>query len=388
VGGREKHRFLRSRYTRRSFKGDERMKRKQLTALFAAVLGLGLLTGCKDLFHSEGDEDDNDSSSHGIPSNYTLAQSLAWLDSNVMEGGNYTITLRDNETIGPQRLYYGRNVNITLNGGTSERWIFLSSNGSLFTVESGITLTLDNNVTLQGRSDNTEPLVSVNNGGTLVLKDEAKISGNRASSTYGGGVFVNGGTFIMYGGVISGNSASHGGGVFGDYYGTFEMSGGIISDNFAIYDGGGVYVYNSRFAMNGGVISGNNTTFGGGGGVYVYNGEFMMTDGTINSNTTYGGGGGVYVYDNAFFEMIRGTISSNFAAYGGGAYINGGTFIKQWGGIIYGSGAGSLFKNTATNGDSYGHAVYVESGSKKRNTTADSSITLDSGFSGSAGGWE
>jgi uncharacterized repeat protein (TIGR02543 family) len=29
------------------------MKRKQLTALFAAVLCLGLLAGCKDLFHSE-----------------------------------------------------------------------------------------------------------------------------------------------------------------------------------------------------------------------------------------------------------------------------------------------------------------------------------------------
>jgi hypothetical protein len=40
-------------------------------------------------------------------------------------------------------------------------------------------------------------------------------------------------------------------------------------------------------------------------------------------------------------------------------------------------------KNTTTSGN--GHAVYVYSGSKKRNSTAYVGVTLDSG---SAGGWE
>jgi hypothetical protein len=68
-------------------------------------------------------------------------------------------------------------------------------------------------------------------------------------------------------------------------------------------------------------------------------------------------------------------------------YVNRGTFIKQAGGTIYGSNADDDLKNIAS-GDSYGHAVYVSSSSAKRNSTAGSSVTLDSGVSGSAGGWE
>jgi hypothetical protein len=71
-------------------------------------------------------------------------------------------------------------------------------------------------------------------------------------------------------------------------------------------------------------------------------------------------------------------------------YVGGsGTFIKQAGGIIYGSDAGNTLKNTATRGDYYGHAVYIDkSPSKKRNSTAGSGGTLDSRLNGSAGGWE
>jgi hypothetical protein len=71
-------------------------------------------------------------------------------------------------------------------------------------------------------------------------------------------------------------------------------------------------------------------------------------------------------------------------------YVNDGTFIKQSDGTIYGSDASSLLKNTATGGSNYGHAVYVATSptTKKRNSTAGSGVTLNSGISGSAGGWE
>jgi uncharacterized repeat protein (TIGR02543 family) len=64
-----------------------------------------------------------------------------------------------------------------------------------------------------------------------------------------------------------------------------------------------------------------------------------------------------------------------------------GTFTKQSGGTIYRSNEDSALRNTAANGDGYGHAVYVDYGSKKRNGTAGSSVTLDSGTSGADGGW-
>jgi hypothetical protein len=105
-----------------------------------------------------------------LPGGLSLAESLTWIRNNAEEGGNYIITLNADESLDPQWLYYNnRNVGITLDGGAAERTVSLSSTGSLFTVESGVTLTLGNNVTLQGRSDNTQALVHVSDG-TLVME--------------------------------------------------------------------------------------------------------------------------------------------------------------------------------------------------------------------------
>jgi hypothetical protein len=143
--------------------------------------------------------------------------------------------------------------------------------------------------------------------------------------------------------------------------------------------------------MNGGTISGNLAPEGG--GVEVGGGGiFSMSGGTISGNTAYAGGG-VDVYGDeegdGTFTMSGGTISGNSADYGGGVYVYGGMFVKQSSGIIYGSNASDTLKNTATNGNSYGHAVFVDSSPAKiRNTTAGAGVTLDSGVRGSSGGWE
>lgn len=87
--------------------------------------------------------------------------------------------------------------------------------------------------------------------------------------------------FNMYGGSISGNTASgNGGGV--DNRGTFNMYGGTISGNTASGDGGGVDNRNT-FNMYGGSISDNTANNGGG----VYNNGTMTVGGTaaITGNT-------------------------------------------------------------------------------------------------------
>jgi hypothetical protein len=82
--------------------------------------------------------------------------------------------------------------------------------------------------------------------------------------------------------------------------------------------------------------------------------------------------------------MSGGDISGNTSgSYGGGVYVSSGTFIKQSGGIIYGWDASDSLKNTAA---SRGHAVYVSS-AMQRNNTVGEGVFLDSGKSGSAGGW-
>jgi fibronectin type 3 domain-containing protein len=432
-----------------------------------------------------------------------LSETLSWLSANAVNSTHYTLSLTRGETISAQTLSYsGMDVTVTLKGKGGEKIVSLSGNGSLFTIAGGVTLVLDDGVTLKGHSSNTESLVWVNSGGNLVLKDGAEISGNTtysssysdysyygggvyvdggtftmnggaisgntaaasapvsAASAYGGGVYVSGGTFTMNGGAISGNTTSgHGGGVYVDSSGTFIMSGGEISGNTAAYSGvsvwgtftmnggtisdntggvdvwgtftmsdgtisgntasGGVVVAGSgTFTMSGGEISGNTATYSG-CGVDVAGGTFTMSGGTISGNTARaatsvgGGGGGVYVAGNGTFTMGGGAISGNTAPHGGGVYVDNGTFTmsggaisgntaqysyssgggvyvaggtfsgtftKQSGGVIYGSNGGSL-RNSAANGP----AVYVDLGSKKRNTTVGVGVTLDSRTSS---GWE
>ncbi|GHV36893.1 hypothetical protein AGMMS49546_03190 [Spirochaetia bacterium] len=347
-----------------------------------------------------------------VPDTLSLAESLIWVTNNAVDGGAYVITLRNNESIAPRTLSYdGRNVTVILSGGTAEKTISLSGGGSLFTLYSRVTLMLDNNVTLQGRS-NSRSLVSVS-GGTLIMKGGSKIKGNTSASTsssYGGGVNVSSGTFTMAGGEISGNTAtatatttttssSYGGGV-NVSGGTFTMAGGEISGNTSTTTitytstntassyGGGVNVSGGTFTMAGGEISGNTATATGttypfytassyGGGVNVSGGTFTMAGGEISGNTgtaTVTGTG----------TGTAGTASS----YGGGVYTNSnGTFTKT-SGVIYGSNISDALKNTVSSNNN-GHAVYVNSSpTKKRNTTAGISVNLDSRVGGTAANWE
>jgi uncharacterized repeat protein (TIGR02543 family) len=318
----------------------------------------------------------------GMPGNLPLSEVLTWISSNAVEGGSYTIIVKKNETISPQSLSYGdKNVSVTLNAGTMERTVSLSTTGALFTLESGVTLTLGNNITLQGRSDNTASLVWVNSGGALVMNTGSKISGNTSSSYHysyssrGGGVYVSGGTFTMNGGIISDNLSiyNYGGGVYVANGATFTMSGGTISGNKGSSYGGGVYVdVGGAFTMNSGTISSNitwessyspsgsgvyvsgtfmmqggtisgNTTGGGpyyfssfGGGVYVTGGGiFTMSGGTISGHTGFSSGGGVYAANLGIFTMSNGTISGNTAYDGGGVYVKG--VFTMSGGIISGN---------------------------------------------------
>jgi hypothetical protein len=149
---------------------------------------------------------------------------------------------------------------VTIDGGG--RVITLAvGTGSVITVGSGVTLTL-RNITFKGLDANIAALISVANGGTLVLEDGTVITGNTSSKS-GGGVAVNGGgRFTMRGGTISGNKAIGknitGGGVVVNGYGLFTMSGGTISGNEATSKGGGVFVNSSGlFTKTMGTIYGN-----------------------------------------------------------------------------------------------------------------------------------
>lgn len=208
---------------------------------------------------------------------------------------------------------------------------------------------------------------------------------------YGGGVYVDKGTFILSGGTISGNSATEGAGVYVNNGGRFTMTGGTISGNTASYQGGGVSVNeNGSFIMSGGIIFENNVsappnneTDYGGGGVYTA-GDFTMSSGSVISGNIANGclGGGVCVSgrDAVFTLENNAALSGNSALHGGGVHVsdqgtvimNGGTIgdkntaVGGGGGISMGGGefimnGGSISSNTSR----YGGGTYLSSTSAK-----------------------
>jgi hypothetical protein len=273
----------------------------------------------------------------------TLAQALAEVSNEIDKagGGEYTIMVSADETLAPQNLNYGgKTVKITLKSGGSSRTISLNGKGDLFILNTGVTLILEGNITLQGHSDNSSQLISVNNGGTLIV-DGGTISGNSS------GVSIYGGSLTMNAGAISGH---YNGGVY-VFAGSFIMNGGIIRWNQGSYgNGGGVNIGEGSFTMNGGIISGNQ----GGGGVNIGSGSFTMNGGSISGNFT----------------------SSTYG--GGGVSISSGTFRKTGNSIIYGDTdtTPSANENTALTG--WGHAIHWFNGgnTKHRNSTLGAGVNI------------
>ena len=190
--------------------------------------------------------------------------------------------------------------------------------------------------------------IKLANGGSFTLSD-CKGTGRitHADGLTGTGVYLDSaGTFTMYGGSISGNSAAEKGGGVYMTRSTFRMLGGSVSGNKAKY-GGGVYVYSGAFTLSGGSVSGNSSDEDG-AGVYTA-GTFNMTGGSVSGNFTTDAavtgyatkrGGGVYAAD--VFNMSGGTISGNTAAeYGGGVYVILSATCTITGGTISGNTSGN-----------------------------------------------
>lgn len=326
-----------------------------------------------------------------VPDTASLTEKLQWLQTNAESNGEYTLVVTNDESIKAQTLSFSDKSNITvrLTGSDGEKIISLLDKGSLFTIESGVTLVLDSGITLKGHDENDSALVSVSDdgGGALIMNSGARIRGNtniKDTGGNGGGVYIgSNGSFTMIGGEILDNntrkaavedgagpgvrmlraiSYSTGGGVsaFGSFtmkggkiynnrtdcygggvhvVGNFIMEGGEISHNKADY-GGGVRVHlGGNFTMEGGKIS-NNNAFNDGGGVNVFCGIFTMRGGEISNNTSKGGGG-VMVVGNmetmkkiGTFTMEGGKISDNTSNFGGGCNVNeDGSFIMKGGEI-------------------------------------------------------
>jgi uncharacterized repeat protein (TIGR02543 family) len=185
--------------------------------------------------------------------------------------GNFTVTLLQNQTITAGYTFITAGQNITITGSDIMRTINGSTIGTattMFTINNvTASLTLGNNVTIQGRTTaGTGSIVNISNG-KFVMQTGSRIREHTNST----GAVVN---------ISAGTSV-------------FEMNGGSIENNTTANTTGAAVIIataNGSFIMNGGSIIGNNnttvaSTTTASGGVYFTNGTFTMTGGSISGNT-------------------------------------------------------------------------------------------------------
>jgi phage shock protein PspC (stress-responsive transcriptional regulator) len=314
-----------------------------------------------------------------VPVNTSLIKQLQWLQANAESNGEYTIVVTSDENIEAQTLSFPDKSNITVRlTGEGEKIISLKGKGSLFTVESAVTLILGNGVTLQGCDENDKSLINIKSGGNFTMIG-GKISGNIAFSSGAGVRVSSGGNFMMTDGEISGNKAaiedplflSNGGGI--SNFGNFTMTGGKISGNIAFGSGGGVHVAEGNFTMSGGEISGNTAAKGEGGGVnHDRGGNFTMSGGEISGNTAQTMAGGVSIFGGSHFIMSYGKIINNTTKGNGGGVLVGETCTFEVSDC-------QISGNTANEGSGGGVFVNPDGNFKMKGGEISSNTTKGSG---------
>lgn len=207
------------------------------------------------------------------------------------------------------------------------------------TVNEGCTLDLKGGMitTATNLSDNGHVILST---GKVIIEGGYVTNGNHGG--WGGGLCITGAkaSLEMTGGVVAGNKAASGGGVYADNGATLKLTGGIISGNATYSDsdghGGGILVSGGSVTVSGGYITNNKYAkfcghdgWGchGGAGLAANNGAHVtISGGKITGNYSEEAGGGVYVTNQkqqgmAWLKITGGIIASNVSHRSEGAGI-------------------------------------------------------------------
>jgi CSLREA domain-containing protein len=208
---------------------------------------------------------------------------------------------------------------LTISGPGAERLTISGNNASrIFRITGVIIVNLSDFRIANGRASSSG---DEQGGGIYVLNSSLalrhlSIVNNRAAtshpdSSYGGGIFLSGGTLMIIDSTISGNRADGGGGGIG---------GGIWSN-------GTVYVLDSSIV--------NNDGSRGGGGIYDMGGTLYLTNSSVSGNSSfYLGfgtciGGGIHNENSAGRVTLTNSTITNNASYVGGGICNRGTAVAR-----------------------------------------------------------
>lgn len=180
----------------------------------------------------------------------------------------------------------------------------------------------------------------------------------------------------MSGGYVCGaTSMNHGAGIelgtMNNSGATLNLTGGVIAGNYAPI-GGGVYAYGSKINMTGGTISGNGTFKdlpGYGAGICAQNSDVTVSDGYVTNNNCQfdyikqqgmedkhkgngcHGGGGIAAFYGGRLTINGGYITGNYSAEAGG-----GIYAGAWGQALssFTFSGGTIASNVAQNSEGGG----------------------------------
>ena len=222
--------------------------------------------------------------------------------------------------------------------------------GGTFNLESGVITQQQQSSATQQQQSSVSSLVYAENGSSVNMRG-GYICGASGSGA-GGGIEVRyNSSLSISNGVIAGNSAPSGGGVYAEGS-TVKVTGGTISGNSTLENtsgfGGGVMVVGGSIAVSGGFITNNKYAnfcnqdgYGdhGGAGLAAKNGTHVtISGGQITGNYSEEAGGGVYVTDverndqtsrsgMAWLNITGGIIASNVSYRSEGAGVRVGQMV-------------------------------------------------------------
>lgn len=289
-----------------------------------------------------------DKDEHLTPENYGKTAIMSYDGNEVPEDLTYYVTESAASGVGTTEKIkeYKATIKGAIVGATK------NSKMRLINVYQHGTFNLESGAITQKKDCNVGNLIYAENGSAVNMSG-GYVCGASGSGV-GAGIMVSNekgdvSTLKLTGGVIAGNSANRGGGVYARYS-EVAITNGIISGNSTLGAGlgGGIMAEGGIVTVSGGYITNNrmakfcgtdgNGDHGGAGLAANYGAKVTISDGQITGNYSEEAGGGVYVTDvernsqtsrsgMAWLNITGGIIASNVSFRSEGAGIRVGQMV-------------------------------------------------------------
>ena len=298
----------------------------------------------------------NDQGQNLTPANYGKEATLSYDNDGIPTYLSYYVTESSPEGTGTTESLVEHGIDIKGEGDIKGKGAIVACGGSerlkLINIKDGGHFSLESGVLTQQKDYKVRSLVYAESGSTVNMNGGYVCGGFCPYNGAGAGISVDNSTLIISNGVIAGNRAPSGGGVYANNGSAVTVTGGVISGNSTLDGmngfGGGIMAENGgSVTISGGYITNNyyanfcgsdGNGCHGGAGLAAKNGVHVtISGGQITGNYSEEAGGGVYVTDvgrqgwsrkdTAWLRITGGTIASNVSYRSEGAGIRVGQMV-------------------------------------------------------------